>query len=261
MDAANAVQDKQGRILSKSQALAKQKLPNFDNHNTWVDVNLGQSPTQQQAFLEAAAAQAVEAVMYNFNEDRSINPVAQHRDGDMAFTAAQGLSLGPTAYEVVGDTESIASKDDRAFFTSALDEADNTEARGDNLWLQMDVVHQDGAKAAGIATESIMPADSSSSSSSKYSQPPTWVPKWAVGPDPCKEGSKQGSGAQPRKGICRTTHRKNSVLKKVLQALHTGARSTPQAMSAAVEDNAQDTNEVLPDKPGTSANRGGSGNY
>jgi hypothetical protein len=41
VDVANAVQDKQGRILSKLQALAKQKLTNFDKHNTWVDVNLG----------------------------------------------------------------------------------------------------------------------------------------------------------------------------------------------------------------------------
>jgi hypothetical protein len=87
MDAANAVQDEQGRILSKLQALAKQKLDNFNKHNTWVDVNLGQSLAQKQAFLKAAAAQAVEAGMYNFNEDCSIDPVA-HRDGDTAFTAA-----------------------------------------------------------------------------------------------------------------------------------------------------------------------------
>jgi hypothetical protein len=127
--------------------------------------------------------------MYNFNEDRSVDPVA-HRDGDTAFTAAQGLSLGPTAYEVIGDTESIASEDDCAFFTSALDEANNTEARGDNLHLQMDVVYQDEVKAAGVAAKSIMPADSFSSSSSKDSKPPTWAPKRAVGPDPRKEGSK-----------------------------------------------------------------------
>jgi hypothetical protein len=72
VDAANAVQNEQGKVISKAQTLAEQKLANFDKYHTWVDANLGRSAAQKQDFLKATASKAEEAAAYNFNK-RSIS--------------------------------------------------------------------------------------------------------------------------------------------------------------------------------------------
>jgi hypothetical protein len=54
---------------------------------------------------------------------------------------------------VAGDTESIASKDDHNFFTQASNDKDGGDSQGIGVKIQMDLVHQDTAKTAGVATE------------------------------------------------------------------------------------------------------------
>jgi hypothetical protein len=46
VDAANAVQI-DGKVVSREQAAAEQKLEAFDKKNSWVDISLGQTPAQQ----------------------------------------------------------------------------------------------------------------------------------------------------------------------------------------------------------------------
>jgi hypothetical protein len=69
IDATNAVQNKQNKIVSKSQAAAEQKLGAFDQKNVWADISLGRTPGQQIAHNQALAAQAAGGGQYNFNED------------------------------------------------------------------------------------------------------------------------------------------------------------------------------------------------
>jgi hypothetical protein len=83
VDAANAVQI-DGKVVSREQAAAEQKLEAFDKKNSWVNISLGQTPAQQMAHDQMTASKASEG-QYNFNKENSVNPVG-HRDGDTVFT-------------------------------------------------------------------------------------------------------------------------------------------------------------------------------
>ncbi len=66
IDAANAV-EQDGRVISKVQAAAEQKIANFDQKNTWVDVRLGCTPAQQLRYEQSIAAQAMSGGQFNYN--------------------------------------------------------------------------------------------------------------------------------------------------------------------------------------------------
>ncbi len=70
VDAANAVQ-KDGKVVSREQAAAEQKLEAFDKKNSWVDIRLGQTPAQQMAHKQMTTAKASEG-QYNFDEGNSV---------------------------------------------------------------------------------------------------------------------------------------------------------------------------------------------
>ncbi len=147
VDATYMVQNKQSKIVSKSQTAAEQKLAAFDQKNTWFDISLGCTPSQQIAHDQALAAHTAGGGQYNFNEDLSVDSVA-HRDGDTVFTTTRDKTLGPTVYKVTAKADSIDSEENMAFFQEGFEE----EEEGGSCCIQMNVVHQEEARAAGAST-------------------------------------------------------------------------------------------------------------
>jgi hypothetical protein len=106
---------KDGKVVSRKQAAAEQKLEAFDKKNSWVDISLGQMPTQQMAYDQMTAAKASEG-QYNFNKENSVNPVG-HWDGDTVFTKMRDETLGQTMYKVSSEEGSTNSQEERNFFS------------------------------------------------------------------------------------------------------------------------------------------------
>jgi hypothetical protein len=108
-EAAEAVQDSDGRIKTRSQAAAEQVLQMHDKlHSSWVDLTLGMTKLQKE---EHARQQAIQALVqaktkglncnYNFEDTHSINPIEGRSDNGTALTRTNNVSLGETAYDVV----------------------------------------------------------------------------------------------------------------------------------------------------------------
>jgi hypothetical protein len=146
VDAANAVQ-KDGKVISREQAVAKQKLEAFDKKNSWVDIRLGWTPAQQMAHKQMTMAKASEG-WYNFDEGNSVDLVG-HWDGDTVFTKTRDETLGQTMYEVSSDEGSTGRHEERNFFSHGYKDDDNM---GGGFTIQMDVVHQNEAQLAGVLT-------------------------------------------------------------------------------------------------------------
>jgi hypothetical protein len=120
IDAANAV-EQNGRVISKAQVAAEQKIADFNQKNTWVDVSLGRTPVQQLRYEQFVAAQAMSGGQFNYNKKSSLNPVG-HRNRDKVFTMTRDVSLRPTMYEVADNDDLADSKADKAFFTTGFDD-------------------------------------------------------------------------------------------------------------------------------------------
>jgi hypothetical protein len=146
VDAANAVQ-KDGKVISCEQAVAKQKLEAFDKTNSLVDISLGQMPAQQMAYDQMTTAKASEG-QYSFNKENSVNTVG-HWDGDTVFTKTRDETLGQTMYKVSSEEGSTDSQKERNFFSHGYEDKEDT---GGGRRLQMDVVHQNEAQLAGMMT-------------------------------------------------------------------------------------------------------------
>ncbi len=146
IDAANAVEQDR-RVIPKAQAAAEQKIADFDQKNTWVDISLGCTPEQQLQYEQSVAAQAMSGAHFNYNEESLVNLVGHH-NGDTVFTTTRDASLGPTMYEAADDDDLANSKADNAFFTTGFDDNEEDNGAG-NIHLQMDVVHQDKLCALG----------------------------------------------------------------------------------------------------------------
>jgi hypothetical protein len=108
-EAADAVQDRDGRIKTKSQAEAEQVLQLHDKlHSGWVDITLGMTKAQREEHARQQANQASAQAKtngldrnYNFDDTHSINPTDGRPDDGTAITRANNISLGETAYDVV----------------------------------------------------------------------------------------------------------------------------------------------------------------
>ena len=108
-EAAEAVQDKDGQIKTRSQAEAEQVLQLHDKlHSGWVDITLGMTKAQREDHAQQQANQASAQAKingldrnYNFDDTHSINPTEGRPDDGTAVTRANNASLGETAYDVV----------------------------------------------------------------------------------------------------------------------------------------------------------------
>jgi hypothetical protein len=146
VDVANAVQ-KDGKVISREEEAAKQKLEASDKKNSWVDIRLGQTPAQQMAHKQMTPATASEG-QYNFDEGNSVDPVG-HQDGDTVFTKTRDETLGQTMYNVSSEEGSMGTHEERNFFSHGYKDDDNM---GGRFTIQMDVVHQNEAQLAGVLT-------------------------------------------------------------------------------------------------------------
>jgi hypothetical protein len=155
IDAANAI-EQDGRVISKAQVAAEQKIADFNEKNTWVGVSLGRTPVQQLRYEQSVMAQAMSGPQFNYNKESWVNLVG-HRDGDTVFTPTRDASLKPTLYEAAEDDDLANSKADKEFFTTGFNNAEENKGAG-NIHLQMDFVHQDKLRAQGapLATGSIV---------------------------------------------------------------------------------------------------------
>ncbi len=138
---------KDGKVVSCEQAAAEQKLEAFDKKNSWVDISLGQTPTQQMAHKQMTVAKASEG-QYNFDKGNSVDPVG-HQDGDTVFTKMRDEALGQTMYKVSSKERSTGRHEERNFFSHGYEDDDNM---GGRFTIQMDVVHQNEAQLAGVLT-------------------------------------------------------------------------------------------------------------
>jgi hypothetical protein len=107
-EAAEAIQDDDGRIKTRSQAAAEQVLQRHDQTQLWVDLTLGMTKRQkeeherQQATQVTAKAKAIGLDRsYNFEDAHSINLVEGHPNNGTAFTKTRNVSLGETAHDIV----------------------------------------------------------------------------------------------------------------------------------------------------------------
>ncbi len=146
VDTANAVQ-KDGKVVSRKQAAAEQKLEASDKKNSWVDISLRRMPAQQMVHDQMTADKASEG-QYNFNKENSVDPVG-HWDGDTVFTKTRDETLGQTMYEVSSEEGSTNSQEGTNFFSHGYEDREDT---GGGRRLQMDVVHQNEAQLAGMMT-------------------------------------------------------------------------------------------------------------
>jgi hypothetical protein len=134
MDAANAV-EQDGRVISKVQAAAEQKIANFDPKNTWVDISLGRTPAQQLWYEQSVAAQTMSGGQFHYNKESLVNPVS-HCNRDTVFTTTRDVSLGPITYKAVDNNDLASSKADKAFFTTGF--VDNKEDKGGRKYAPAD---------------------------------------------------------------------------------------------------------------------------
>jgi hypothetical protein len=106
-EAAEAVQDSDGRIKTKSQAAAEQV---FQIHNklnsSWVDLTLGMTKLQREEHARQQAMMALAQAKteglncnYNFEDTHSINPIEGRSDNGTALIRTNNVSLGETAYD------------------------------------------------------------------------------------------------------------------------------------------------------------------
>jgi hypothetical protein len=107
-EAAEAIQDNDRQIKTRSQAAAKQVLQRHDQTQLWVDLTLGMAKHQkeehewQQAIQVPAKAKADGLERsYNFKDAHSINLVEGQPANGTAFTKTGNVSLGETAYDTV----------------------------------------------------------------------------------------------------------------------------------------------------------------
>ncbi len=107
-EAAEAIQDGNGRIKTRSQAAAEQVLQRHDKTQRWVDLTLGMTKLQKEEYARQQAIQAEAQskadglnCSYNFEDTHSINPIKGRKDDGTAFPKTRNISLGETAYDVV----------------------------------------------------------------------------------------------------------------------------------------------------------------
>ncbi len=104
-EAAEAVQDSDGRIKTRSQAAAEQALQLHNKlHSSWVDITLGMTKLQReeharQLAMKASAQNKTDGLdrNYNFEETHSIDPIDGRTNNGTALTKTINTSLGETA--------------------------------------------------------------------------------------------------------------------------------------------------------------------
>jgi hypothetical protein len=69
VDASNRVLNDKGKVVSKAQATAEQKLAEFDQRHAWIDGSLGRTSGQQMAYEQALAVRAAGKGQYNLNNE------------------------------------------------------------------------------------------------------------------------------------------------------------------------------------------------
>jgi hypothetical protein len=106
-EAADATQDNDGWIKTRSQAAAEQVLQRHDQTQVWVDLTLRMTKHQKEEHEQQQATQATAKAKadglgrsYNFADTHSINPVEGRPDKGTTFTKTSNVSLGETAYDV-----------------------------------------------------------------------------------------------------------------------------------------------------------------
>jgi hypothetical protein len=148
-EAAEAIQDDNGRIKTRCQAALDQVLQRHDQTQLWVDLTLGMTKHQkeeherQQALQATAKAKTKELDhSYNFKDAHSINPVEGRPDNGTTFTKTRNLSLGETAYDVVLQSDESDMED-------ILNNPYSNDEDNNGIKLEMNEVHCQTGKTRG----------------------------------------------------------------------------------------------------------------
>ncbi len=142
-EAAEAVQDSNGRIKTRSQAAAEKVLQMHDIlHSSWVDLTQGMTKLQKE---EHARQQAIQALVqakteglnrnYNFEDTHSINPIEGRSDDGTALTRTNNVSLGETAYDVV-------QQSNESYLEDVLNDPYSNKDKTPKVNLEMNEVHR-----------------------------------------------------------------------------------------------------------------------
>ncbi len=153
-EAAEAIQDNNGWIKTRSQAAAEQVLQRHDQTQLWVDLTLGMTKHQKKEFERQQSTQATTKAKadgldhsYNFEDAHSINPVEGRPNNGTAFTKTRNVSLGETAYDVVLQSDESDLED--IFNNPYSDDKDNNRVD-----LEMNEVHCQTGKTRGCSRPS-----------------------------------------------------------------------------------------------------------
>ncbi len=160
-----AIQDGDGQIKTRSQAVAEQVLQRHDETHLWVDLTLGMTKLQKEEYVWQQAIQATAQAnanglnrSNNFEDIHSVNPVEGCPNDGTAFTKTRNVSLGETAYDVV--LQSNKSDLEDVFHNPYSDDEDTNRMN-----LEMDKVHRQMGRTMPCPRSSLSKEGGSNSNS------------------------------------------------------------------------------------------------
>jgi hypothetical protein len=169
-EAAEAIQDDDRQIKTRSQAAAEQVLQRHNQTQLWVDLTLGMTKHQNEEHERQQATQATAKVKanrlnrsYNFKDAHSINPVEGHPDNGTAFTKTRFVSLGEKAYDVVLQSNESDLED-------IFDKLYSNDKDNDGVNLELNKVHCKTGKTRGYSRPSSSEEGGSNSKTSAASE-------------------------------------------------------------------------------------------
>jgi hypothetical protein len=169
-EAAEAIQDNDGQIKTRSQAAAEQVLQRHDQTQLWVDLTLGMTKHQKEEHEQQQATQATAKAKadgldcsYNFEDAHFINLVEGRPDRGTAFTKTRNVSLEKTAYDVVLQSDESDLED--IFSNPYSNDKDNNRVK-----LEMKMVHCQTGKIRGHSRPSSSEEGGSNSKASAASE-------------------------------------------------------------------------------------------